>query len=62
MARGRIEDDSSTDEQQSKRQALAADRTPIQDASSVRQQAEKYRLPTAKMPLNPLILFEGLQS
>lgn len=44
----------STDEQAPKRRAFAGSRAEFQDSQSILQQAEKYRLATAKMPLDAL--------
>ncbi|KID80877.1 hypothetical protein MGU_11700 [Metarhizium guizhouense ARSEF 977] len=54
MASKRTHDDDAAIERSPQRRALAADESSIREASSIRQRAERYRLATAKMPLDSL--------
>lgn len=54
MASKRTHDDDAATERSPQRRALAADESSIREASSIRQRAERYRLATAKMPLDSL--------
>lgn len=54
MAGKRNHDDEAAIERSPKRRGAAADESSIREASSIRQQAERHRLATAKMPLDSL--------